>query len=143
MDASAAIYALVGGLLIGLAASLLLLTHGRIAGVSGMLAGFLGGDARGLRLSFLAGLLTVGVVVALTREPSAASTSGTAASLAVFGVGGFLVGVGTGLSNGCTSGHGVCGNARLSRRSLIATATFITTGALTVFVVRHLVGGAS
>ncbi len=131
-----------GGVLIGLAASLLLLTHGKIAGISGMLGGLL--DARtkdrGYRAWFLAGLLLMGLVLTLVRPQLLAS--GPSAPLALTAVAGLLVGFGTSLGNGCTSGHGICGLSRLSPRSLLATATFMVTGALTVFVARHLIGGA-
>ncbi len=133
-----------GGVLIGLAASLLLLTHGKIAGISGMLGGLLDAKTtdRGYRAWFLAGLLLMGLVLALVRPELLASASGSSAPLALTAVAGLLVGFGTSLGNGCTSGHGICGLSRLSPRSLLATATFMVTGALTVFVARHLIGGA-
>jgi uncharacterized membrane protein YedE/YeeE len=133
-----------GGVLIGLAASLLLLTHGKIAGISGMLGGLLDTKTteRGYRAWFLAGLLLMGLVLAFVRPELLASASGSSAPLALTAVAGLLVGFGTSLGNGCTSGHGICGLSRLSPRSLLATATFMVTGALTVFVARHLIGGA-
>lgn len=136
MDHFAPLPALLGGLLIGLAASLLLFTHGRIAGISGMLARAIDGDPkeRGFRLSFLLGLASAGFVVALVRG----LPDGPATPLLLTAAAGFLVGLGTRMSNGCTSGHGVCGNSRLSRRSLVATCSFIASGALTVLLVRHL-----
>lgn len=136
MDHFAPLPALLGGLLIGLAASLLLFTHGRIAGISGMLARAIDGDPkeRGFRLSFLLGLASAGLVVALVRG----LPDGPATPLLLTAAAGFLVGLGTRMSNGCTSGHGVCGNSRLSRRSLVATCSFIASGALTVLLVRHL-----
>lgn len=132
---------LIGGALIGLSASLLLLTHGKVAGISGLYAGIFRratGD-RALRIAFIAGLLAAGVVCRLV-VPDAFATSWSAA-LPIALVAGLLVGVGTQLGSGCTSGHGVCGISRLSIRSLVATCTFVLTGASTVFVVRHLLGG--
>lgn len=136
MDDFTPLPALLGGLLIGLAASLLFFTHGRIAGISGMLARAIDGDPkeRGFRLSFLGGLATAGLVVALVRG----FPEGPATPLALTAAAGFLVGFGTRMSNGCTSGHGVCGNSRFSRRSLIATISFIASGAITVGLVRTL-----
>lgn len=130
--------ALLGGALIGLAASLLLLTHGKVLGISGLFGGLLrsGTSDRALRFWFVAGLVAVGVLVKWTF-PSALATSDVAA-LPVTLLAGFLVGFGTQLGNGCTSGHGVCGISRLSTRSLIATTTFMLTGFVTVFIVRHL-----
>jgi len=138
MDATAIGYALLGGVLIGVAASALLLINGRIAGVSGIAAGVVTprrGDTA-WRVAFLAGLLAGGALLALV-QPHAFGRS--PASHLVLGLAGFLVGVGTRLSNGCTSGHGVCGLARRSVRSLAATATFMACAAATVFVVAHLV----
>jgi uncharacterized protein len=133
--------ALVGGALIGLAASLLLLASGRIAGISGMIGGLLvrtRGDVL-WRVLFLSGLVIAGLVaLAVAPESITRSPRGWIA-LALAGT---LVGIGTRLGNGCTSGHGVCGLSRLSTRSLIATLTFISTGAATVTLVR-LLGGDS
>jgi uncharacterized membrane protein YedE/YeeE len=133
---------LAGGLLIGLAASVLLLFNGRIAGVSGILGGVVTPVAGDIawRLWFLGGLVAGGLVLRLVRPDvfPAAPTS----SLAVILAAGFLVGLGTRLGGGCTSGHGVCGLSRLSVRSLAATLTFMTGGALTVLLVRHVLGGA-
>jgi uncharacterized protein len=135
------ISALIGGALIGLAASLLLLTHGKVAGISGLYGGLLrrGTSDRAFRLSFLAGLLLAGAAVRLAF-PAAFATTWSAA-LPVSLVAGLIVGFGTQLGNGCTSGHGVCGISRLSVRSLVATGTFMATGFVTVFVTRHLLGG--
>lgn len=133
---------LLGGVLIGVAASLFLWTHGRVAGISGIYAGALrrGTTDRRARLSFLAGLVLAAVVMGIVRAETFASS--WTASLPLALVAGVLVGVGTQLGNGCTSGHGVCGLSRLSLRSLVATITFMATAAITVFVVRHLIGGA-
>jgi uncharacterized membrane protein YedE/YeeE len=137
-----ALSSLLGGALIGLGASILLLFNGRVAGISGILGGALSpapGDTL-WRLMFLLGLVSVGAVGVLI-QPAAFSAGPTRSILAIT-LAGFLVGYGTRLGNGCTSGHGVCGVSRLSPRSLIATATFMATGALTVFIVQHVFGGA-
>jgi uncharacterized protein len=133
--------ALLGGALVGLSASLLLLTHGRVAGISGLYGGILRRTSpdRALRLAFIAGLLLSGIVIRVVY-PAAFETAWTAAiPLAL--VAGLLVGFGTQLGNGCTSGHGVCGISRLSVRSLLATGTFIGAGIATTFVFGHLMGG--
>lgn len=130
--------ALLGGVLIGLAAALHLFAQGRIAGVSGLLGESLRAPLAdgGVRLSFLAGLASVGLVAALALDHSA--TTDAAAPLGVVVVGGLLVGFGTRRGNGCTSGHGVCGIARFSRRSIVATGIFMVTAALTVFLTHHV-----
>jgi uncharacterized protein len=135
------ISALVGGALIGLAATLLLLSHGKVAGISGLYGGILrrGTSDRSMRIWFVAGLVAAGLVARLVA-PGAFGTSWSA-SLPLVLLAGLLVGFGTQLGNGCTSGHGVCGISRLSVRSLVATATFMLTGFATVFVVRHVLGG--
>ena len=140
MSLTAPLSALAGGVLIGTAATLLLHTHGRIAGVSGLYGALLRRETseRGFRLAFVGGLLVAGAVLRLVF-PSAFETAWSPAWPIAL-VAGLLVGVGTQLGNGCTSGHGVCGVSRLSTRSLAATATFVATGFATVFVVRHLVG---
>jgi len=134
--------ALIGGAIIGLAASLLLLTHGKVAGISGLYGSLLrqGTSDRAFRLWFIAGLAAMGTLVRLAWP--AAFASAWSASLPVTLLAGLVVGFGTQLGNGCTSGHGVCGLSRLSVRSLVATLTFMGTGFATVFVVRHLLGGA-
>lgn len=134
--------AVIGGALIGLAASLFLLTHGRVAGISGLLAGLLRPGAGGFRtrLAFLAGLASGGALLALLRPEVFRSSLAPSQPVAL--IAGLIVGFGTQLGNGCTSGHGVCGVSRLSRRSLVATGTFMATGFATVFVVRHVFGGA-
>ncbi len=134
--------ALAGGVVIGLAATLFLFTHGKVAGISGLFGALLrreSGD-RTTALSFVAGLVVAGLLVRLSF-PDAFATSWSAALPTLF-VAGLIVGFGTRLGSGCTSGHGVCGISRLSVRSLVATATFMATGFLTVFVVRHVIGGA-
>lgn len=121
------IYALLGGAMIGTASALLLLTHGRIAGISGIVGGLLSPVTtdRMWRYAFTSGLLAVGVIAGMVVP---AATGGDSPVVAV--VGGLLVGYGARRGSGCTSGHGVCGLSRLSHRSLVAVATFMTTGAL-------------
>ncbi|HVB80679.1 MAG TPA: hypothetical protein VNE82_12135 [Candidatus Binataceae bacterium] len=134
--------ALFGGILIGLSASAMLLLDGKIAGVSGILAGVLkpiGGDTL-WRICFLGGLLAGGLLLRILL-PSAFDF-GLIRPFPLLTIAGLLVGFGTRLGSGCTSGHGVCGISRLSPRSLVATATFIFTGALTVYLVNHLMGGS-
>lgn len=129
--------ALAGGLLIGLAAALLALLNGRIAGISGVLGGLLKpvrGEV-GWRAAFIAGLAGSPLVYALF---SALPTLQIDAGYLALTVGGLLVGIGTRYGSGCTSGHGVCGLSRLSPRSLAATAAFMGAGFVTVYVLRHL-----
>lgn len=134
--------ALTGGLLIGTSAALMLLLKGRITGISGIIGGLLHashGDAS-WRALFLIGMMTapLWVMLATGQLPQVhAAASDRTVLLA-----GLLVGFGTRLGSGCTSGHGVCGLARRSKRSIVATLTFMGSGALTVWVVRHLIGGA-
>ena len=138
------ITASIGGLLIGLSATLLLLFNGRIAGISGIVGGALklNDDSR-WRWLFIGGLLLGGWLYegVISSAGSAIAPTPTPISelapVAVL-VGGFLVGFGTRLGNGCTSGHGVCGLGRLSFRSLVAVLTFLATGFITVFVTRHV-----
>lgn len=129
--------ALLGGVVIGLAASLLLLTHGKVAGISGIFAGLFDRAThdKAYRLAFVAGLLLVGVGAHFIAPELVPATS---SSLGLVAVAGLLVGYGTRLGNGCTSGHGICGLSRGSIRSLVAVATFISTGVLTVLGVRLL-----
>jgi uncharacterized membrane protein YedE/YeeE len=134
--------ALLGGALIGAAASLLLWSHGKVAGISGLYGGLLrkGTSDRAMRLSFVAGLLASGLAVRLVWP--AAFVSSWMPTLGLALLAGVVVGVGTQMGNGCTSGHGVCGISRFSVRSIVATLTFMATGFLTVFVVRHVLGAA-
>jgi uncharacterized membrane protein YedE/YeeE len=131
--------ALGGGALIGLAATILWVSLGRVAGVSGVWGEILAPATRdrGWRVAFVAGMVVAGVVAAMV-SPSAITRS--PAPLAVVALGGLLVGFGTRLGTGCTSGHGVCGLARFSRRSLLAVMTFMLTGGVTVAIVRTLGG---
>ncbi|AEI61979.1 YeeE/YedE family protein [Corallococcus macrosporus] len=132
---------LLGGALIGLSASLLLLANGRVAGISGVVGSLLApvrGDIA-WRVLFFAGLLAGGLLLSWLR-PSAfpVPSSPSAGGVWLLVGAGLLVGVGSRLGNGCTSGHGVCGISRGSARSIAATLTFMATGVLTVFVVRHV-----
>ncbi|MCX7295181.1 YeeE/YedE family protein [Janthinobacterium sp.] len=128
---------LAGGMLIGLAAALLILFNGRIAGISGILGGLLRprqGDL-GWRIAFLVGLMVTPLLYPLWQAlPSVQIDAGTPALIAA----GLLVGVGVRYGAGCTSGHGVCGLSRLSPRSLAATIAFMAAGFLTVYLLRHL-----
>jgi uncharacterized protein len=141
MTSFAPVSGLVGGVLIGLAAVLLMLTIGRIAGVCGIaLNAVIAGDAAGRswRLAFLLGLPLGALLVTAAGWKDwggihfPASTSMTI-------IAGFIVGVGSTLGSGCTSGHGICGLARFSMRSVVATVTFMATGAATVFIIRHVI----
>ena len=132
--------ALLGGILIGLSASAMLVLDGKIAGISGILGGVLKpikGDTH-WRMCFLLGLLAGGLMLRVLL-PSA-YVFGLIRSYPILILAGLLVGFGTRLGSGCTSGHGVCGVSRLSPRSLVATGTFIFTGAVTVYLVNHLMG---
>ena len=131
------VQALVGGLLIGTAATLTLWTSGRIAGISGILAGslFQKGQEAFWRGLFLCGLLLGGATYSLFNGGLEFETEATPLMTILAGL---LVGFGTRMGNGCTSGHGVCGIARFSRRSLVATFTFIMVAMLTVWVIRHV-----
>jgi uncharacterized membrane protein YedE/YeeE len=128
--------ALLGGVLIGLAIAMLLLLDGRVAGISGILGGLVRPEpAEGhWRWFFVLGLVGGGLAV---RALQPGAIEATEASLPVLVASGLLVGLGTRLANGCTSGHGVCGISRLSPRSLVATGTFMAVGAAVVFLVRH------
>lgn len=131
--------ALLGGVLIGLAAASFLLLNGRIAGISGILGGLLSpmrGDIA-WRLAFLAGLAGAPTLWLLVAELPAIEIQAGYPALVLAGL---LVGIGTRYGSGCTSGHGVCGLSRLSPRSLVATLSFMGAGFATVFVVRHLIG---
>ncbi|HSF93456.1 MAG TPA: YeeE/YedE family protein [Thermohalobaculum sp.] len=132
------IYGLIGGLLIGTASAVLLLGNGRIAGISGILGGVLTGRNLPEGAAFLAGLIGLPALYALTLGAPAIAVTGW---LPLLLAGGLLVGFGTRLGSGCTSGHGVCGMSRLSPRSLVATGTFMAVAAVTVFLTRHVLGG--
>ena len=127
---------LLGGVLIGGSAAGLLLVNGRIAGISGILGEATAGRPGLWRWAFLAGLVATGLVAHLAGMSPPAGL--TAQGLGVLLVSGLLVGFGTSVGSGCTSGHGVCGVANLSPRSLVATATFMVVAAAVVFLVRHV-----
>jgi uncharacterized protein len=130
---------LAGGLLIGLAASLLVLANGRIMGVSGIVGGLLTDikEVLGWRFAFVLGLVAAPLLAMLVTTPVAPEIDSTWLSVVVAGV---LVGFGARLGSGCTSGHGVCGLSRLSPRSVVATTIFMLAGFATVFIVRHMIG---
>lgn len=142
MQSSSILWALAGGALIGTSASLMLYFNGKVTGISGIVGGLLSRDARSppWRLLFVLGLVVGGAFMVAVR-PTAFSTDG-APSIGITLLAGLLVGVGTRLGNGCTSGHGVCGMSRLSPRSIAATLTFIATGVVVVAITRAL-GGLS
>ncbi len=139
MNGFTPVSSLLGGGLIGLAAALLLLFNGRVAGVSGILGGLI--ERRpaewGERIAFIAGLVFGPLLFALLFHRPAIAIDASAVTLLA---GGLLVGYGTRLGGGCTSGHGVCGIARLSPRSLAATLLFMAAGIAMVYVIRHLIG---
>ena len=132
---------LLGGVMIGLSAALLLLSTGRVAGISGITGGLLqrAPDGTGWRLAFLMGLVVGGAVLLAVVPLSLGSTS---VSLPLVVAAGLLVGFGTRMGGGCTSGHGVCGISRLSARSIVATGTFMVFGGAITYAARHLLGGA-
>jgi len=136
------LWSTLGGGMIGLAASWLLLSKGRIAGVSGIVGGLLApwSDESAWRLSFVLGLMAGGALLMVTMPEVIASPTGR--SLTAVSIAGVLVGHGTRSGSGCTSGHGVCGLTRLSPRSFVATLTFMTTGAVTATLIGWLGGGA-
>ena len=125
------LWAIAGGALIGVAASWLLLAKGRVAGISGIVGGLLStpNEQTPWRLSFVLGLLTGGVLLVLSKPETIAAPADR--SIAYVAAAGLLVGFGTRLGSGCTSGHGVCGLTRFSPRSLVATLTFMATGMAT------------
>jgi uncharacterized protein len=135
---------LIGGLMIGTAAGAYLVFTGRIAGISGLIANTLGlsaGGDRSLAALFLAGLLVTSGVALAVKPISLPSLSSSTTPLLILA--GLLVGYGTRLGSGCTSGHGVCGLARLSPRSMVATVAFMLMGMATVALVRFIVGAGT
>lgn len=132
---------LVGGLAIGVGGALLLLFNGRIMGASGILGTVVDGTARGgdrnEKLAFLAGLIGGPALAALTFGAPATNLT---PNLAIIVISGLLVGIGTRLANGCTSGHGVCGISRLSLRGIVATVFYLLAGGIGVLLFRHLLG---
>lgn len=137
---ASALLGLAGGAMIGLSALLLLKGAGRIAGISGILNGFLHPDKNWLwRALFIVGMVAGGGYTAKLMGLTLGAT--LSASWPLLIIAGFLVGFGARLGNGCTSGHGICGMGRLSVRSIIATSTFMLTGFITVYLLKHVFGG--
>lgn len=133
---------LAGGILIGAAAVLLMFLQGRIMGATGILSGLMAGEMpgdKGWRAAMIAGMIAGPLLVLAARGQMPAVD--VPVSLPLILVGGFIVGLGVSFGSGCTSGHGVCGMARLSKRSVAATATFMLVCFVTVYVVRHVLGG--
>ena len=131
---------LVGGVIIGLAAAMYLLVNGRIMGASGIIGGLVDGSAKETsseRASFIVGLIAVPAFVAMLMGGAETHLND---NLAIVALAGILVGVGTRLANGCTSGHGVCGISRFSLRGIVATVFYIGAGGLTVVFARHILG---
>ena len=133
--------AVIGGVLIGCATLLLWFMNGRLAGISGILGGLAQAprDDRWWRIAFLGGLIAAPLVYSTVSAHGVPQITITASPLLLV-PGGLLVGFGTRLGGGCTSGHGVCGTARLSKRSLVATAAFMASGVIVVFLLRHVFG---
>jgi uncharacterized membrane protein YedE/YeeE len=130
----------LGGLILGGAAALLLAGNGRIAGITGILGGLVDGEeGRGWRIAFILGMLVGGLGLLLWLPQSLPGSAIDSPALVI--AAGLLVGFGTRMANGCTSGHGVCGLGRFSIRSMVATATFMLTAIATVAIVRHGLGG--
>lgn len=133
---------LIGGAMIGFSAVLLMLWEGRIAGISGIAGRLLPPYRDGAflsRLGFIGGIVAAPLLISLASGTPVSQTISSNVPLMV--IAGLLVGFGSVWGNGCTSGHGVCGLSRLSPRSMVATATFMATAFITVFVVRHVIGG--
>ena len=138
---SAYLLPLTGGILLGLSAIWLLLTLGRVAGISGIAWGSIAGPDRGWRWLFLLGLLLGGLLThTVIGQPLPDESIAPTWLIAISGL---LVGIGTRMGSGCTSGHGVCGLGRRSPRSVTATLTFMTLGIVTVFVMQNLLGGGA
>ncbi|EOA5466875.1 YeeE/YedE family protein [Vibrio cholerae] len=129
---------LIGGMLLGISATLMLLMNGKIAGISGILTGLLTPKSRDFawRLLFVVGMISGGVIGVKLLDHAVPTDFGV--SGIVLATAGLLVGVGTRLANGCTSGHGICGIGRFSKRSIVATCVFMVVAAVTVFVRLHL-----
>lgn len=134
-------YALIGGVIIGISASLMLIFNGRITGISGIFSGILLPRKKDVswRIFFLSGLLTGGLFLKIFHPQSFQSLSQNM-SLYDYAIAGFLVGFGTLLGNGCTSGHGVCGISRFSPRSILATIVFIVFGMISVIIFKMMRG---
>ena len=135
---------LAGGILIGISASILMFLNGRIAGISGIVSGIFNNPAvseKAWRIAFLAGLVGGAFAYAYFFPISIAPREHVTTALLV--VGGLIVGVGTAMGGGCTSGHGICGMSRFSLRSITATMAFLTSGIVTVYVVNLLAGASA
>lgn len=136
------VLSLIGGAIIGLATVALMAFHGRIAGINGIVSGLLARPATSdwaWRAAFIAGMIASPLAILLATGQMPQITVPVEPVFLV--IGGFLVGIGASLGSGCTSGHGVCGMSRLSMRSIVATLTFMATGLITVYVMRHVIGG--
>ncbi len=129
---------LAGGVFIGLSAVLVMALFGRVAGIVGITAGAITQDDRAWRIAFIFGLIAAPLLWLVATGDFPAQT--VSENLPGMAIAGLLVGIGTALGSGCTSGHGVCGLARLSTRSLAAVLTFMAFAALTVFILRHVIG---
>ena len=129
--------ALTGGVLIGLASGGFYLLAGEIAGITGVVRRAMSGPERGWRVAFLSGMVVAALIWLATADVAAATAGLEKLSLPVLIAAGLLVGIGTDLGNGCTSGHGVCGLSRFSLRSLVAVGVFMAVAVLTVWLVRH------
>ncbi|ELA9369167.1 YeeE/YedE family protein [Vibrio parahaemolyticus] len=130
---------LFGGILLGISATILLLVNGKIAGISGIMNGIMSpkkGDYS-WRLLFAVGMIAGGLISVLMLGVAVPSTANLSLGMVI--AAGLLVGIGTKLGNGCTSGHGICGMGRLSKRSIVATCVFMAVAGLTVFIRLHLV----
>ncbi|MCL7931237.1 YeeE/YedE family protein [Halomonas sp. ATCHA] len=153
MDWMASLQGLVGGVLIGLSAVWLMGTMGRIAGISGIVGNLMTQRPKGdsaWRVTFVLGLISgpllimaLGGGLGNVANAPGAVIGEPAGGVVLMLLAGLLVGVGTGIGSGCTSGHGVCGISRLSTRSIAATAMFLITAIITVYVVRHVIGGGA
>lgn len=142
MDLYPILYSLLGGGLIGIAVTVMLLFNGRVTGVSGIIASSLAKPNKNdlWRWFFLAGMLTGGILMSILRPDFFVNLSDRSLTLVI--IAGLLVGYGTVMGSGCTSGHGVCGVSRFSIRSVIATLTFMLFGFFTVQIVSYFLGGA-
>ncbi len=137
------ILGLVGGLMIGVAAAIFLLVNGRIMGASGLIGGMVdrsGWSNAAERIAFLAGLVAVPAAMVLLVPAFAGTSTNITGNFAAIFAGGLLVGLGTRLANGCTSGHGVCGISRLSLRGIVATVFYLLAGGISVVLFKHLLG---
>lgn len=134
------IWGLIGGLMIGTAASIYLLVSGRIMGASGILGGVVDGTGRDTlmeRAAFIFGVIAMPVIARGLMGPTPTNTTG---NLTLLIIGGIAVGIGTRMANGCTSGHGVCGISRFSIRGIVATLAYLGFGFLTMYIGRHVMG---